>query len=355
MMDDLNADLHFNFVKEKVYLWLAIRGVEGEKQFKLSDAKEKFLSTSSTVIDKVVLALVDEGKATVEGRGRVSTYVLDMAQARKIAPAPVHVAKKRKIISNENVRDYHISSSHTSNLAVGKENGSAGIKNEKHKIKFQKQPLGTREVNGTTSSYSGQPTVAYPQIQHLSQLYKSNNIHNNKGKAGNNNSNTGNTAANNLLVSPNSKHFKVYNEKNNNQSDRERDERDGGERDGRDIDGYCNDDDTGASSVYTASPQQPQQPIQFESKNRCFLCVILLGCMTEILASAYEDDSNTDKVILKDDLRDLITENVSIVYVIRTYIVCIVVVIIIQLLLSLPLLLIIILHLTSLLYRSSCE
>lgn len=79
---------HFQGVKERVYLWLAIRGMSGESQYKASDVKEKFLSTSSTVVDRVVAALVEDGKSSIEGRGRVSTYQLDMALARRIVPPP---------------------------------------------------------------------------------------------------------------------------------------------------------------------------------------------------------------------------------------------------------------------------
>ena len=65
-MSEEDEGSHFRGVKDKVYLWLAIRGMSGESSYKASDVKEKFLSTSSTVIDRVVTALVDEGKAKVE-------------------------------------------------------------------------------------------------------------------------------------------------------------------------------------------------------------------------------------------------------------------------------------------------
>lgn len=74
---------YFCGIKDKAYLWLAARCVAGEPQFKASDVKEKFLSISSTIIEEVCKALVSENLAVIEGRGRVSVYVLDMVKARK--------------------------------------------------------------------------------------------------------------------------------------------------------------------------------------------------------------------------------------------------------------------------------
>lgn len=77
---------YFTGIKDRAYLWLAERCLAGEPQFKASDVKEKFLSTSSTIIEEVCKALVTENKAVVEGRGRVSVYVLDFVKARKFLP-----------------------------------------------------------------------------------------------------------------------------------------------------------------------------------------------------------------------------------------------------------------------------
>ena len=83
---DKQEILYFNGIKEKAYLWLAERCLAGEPQFKASDVKEKFLSTSSTIIEEVCKALVTENKAVVEGRGRISVFVLDLVKARKFLP-----------------------------------------------------------------------------------------------------------------------------------------------------------------------------------------------------------------------------------------------------------------------------
>ena len=52
---------NFIGIKDRAYLWLAERCLAGEPQFKASDVKEKFLSTSSTIIEEVAKLIQNDG------------------------------------------------------------------------------------------------------------------------------------------------------------------------------------------------------------------------------------------------------------------------------------------------------
>jgi hypothetical protein len=78
--------------KEMVFNWLAEQFVLGnplcKPSFKASTVRAQFASTSSTLIDDVITALVVGGQAHVESEGRVVIYRVDEANANLIARVP---------------------------------------------------------------------------------------------------------------------------------------------------------------------------------------------------------------------------------------------------------------------------
>lgn len=78
--------------KEMVFSWLAEQFVLGnplyKPSFKASTVRAQFASTSSTLIDDVITALVIGGQAHVESEGRVVVYRVDEANANLIARVP---------------------------------------------------------------------------------------------------------------------------------------------------------------------------------------------------------------------------------------------------------------------------
>ena len=96
-------DAYILGIKNKAYLWLAERCVAGQPNYKASDVKSNFMSISSAIIDRICEVLVEEGKATIEGRGRVSLYVLDEVKARKALPVPEVVRVVPKVVKVKEV------------------------------------------------------------------------------------------------------------------------------------------------------------------------------------------------------------------------------------------------------------
>ena len=79
--------------KEMVFNWLAEQFVLGnplyKPSFKASTVRAQFASTSSTLIDDVITALVVGGQAHVESEGRVVIYRVDEVNANLVARIPV--------------------------------------------------------------------------------------------------------------------------------------------------------------------------------------------------------------------------------------------------------------------------
>ena len=92
-MSSSDAEDFFCKKKEMIFKWLAEQFVAGnplyKPNFKASNVRAQFASTSSTMVDDIITALVTGGQAHIESEGRVVVYRVDEANANVVAPVPV--------------------------------------------------------------------------------------------------------------------------------------------------------------------------------------------------------------------------------------------------------------------------